>query len=141
MFEASHRTLKVLAALVWCSGSVVLTYKSTMLLLEAYTINSITHWLWLTIIGGIVFGIIKAQFLFSKLCIKNLKRINALQHPKLWQFYRTGFFFFLLLMIVFGSLVSRQTHGDYALLLTMSFIEVSLATALLGSSFCFWKQK
>ena len=43
-------------------------------------------------------------------------------------------------MVVFGSLVSRQAHGDYALLLTMSFIEVSLATALLGSSVAFGKK-
>ena len=141
MFNTTHYTLKLLAAMVWCSGAVVLSYKSTQLLLEAYSINPIQYWLWLTILGGILFGAIKARFLFSKLCIKNLKRINALRQPRLWQFYRTRFFFFLLLMVVFGSLVSRQAHGDYALLLTMSFIEVSLATALLGSSICFWKEK
>ena len=141
MFNTTQYTLKLLAAMVWCSGAVVLSYKSTRLLLEAYNIHPITQWLWLTILGGIVFGLIKAQFLFSKLCVKNLKRISALQQPKLWQFYRTRFFFFLLLMVVFGSLVSRQAHGEYALLLCISFIEVSLATALLGSSLCFWKEK
>ena len=139
MFETTHHTLKILAAMVWCSGAVVLSYKSTRLLLEAASINTDMIWIGSTIIGGVVFGVFKAQFLFSKLCIKNLKRIKALQQPKLWQFYRTRFYFFLLLMVVFGSLVSRQAHGDYALLLTMSFIEISLATALLGSSICFWK--
>ena len=95
MLNTTHYTLRLLAAMVWCSGAVVLSYKSTHLLLEAYSINSISHWLWLTILGGIVLGVFKAQFLFGKLCVKNLKRINALQQPKLWQFYRTRFYFFL----------------------------------------------
>ena len=140
MFETTHHTLKILAALVWCSGAVVLSYKSTHLLLEAASINVDIIWIALTILGGIIFGAIKARYLFSKLCLKNLNRISALKQPKLWQFYRTRFFFFLLLMVVFGSLVSRQAHGDYNLLITMSFIEVSLATALLGSSICFWRK-
>ena len=141
MLNTTHYTLKLLAAMVWCSGAVVLSYKSTLLLLEAYSINPVQYELGLTVLGGILFGAIKARFLFSKLCIKNLKRINALRQPRLWQFYRTRFFFFLLLMVVLGSLVSRLAHGNYALLLTMAFIEVSLATALISSSICFWKEK
>lgn len=140
MFNTTHHTLQILAALVWCSGAVVLSYKSTLLLIEANSINPDKLWIGLTILGGILFGAIKARFLFSKLCIKNLNRIRGIDRPKLWQFYRTRFFFFLLLMVVFGSLVSRQAHGDYSLLITMSFIEVSLATALLGSSICFWRE-
>ena len=140
MFDSSTRTLKLLAAMVWYSGAVVLSYKSSRLLLEAQSINSNQSWIWLAVLAGIMIGIIKAKYLFKRVCIKNLKRIATLKTPKFWQFYRTHFYFFLLTMILLGSFISRLAHGNYAALITMATIEVSLATALLGSSSCFWKE-
>ena len=140
MLNTSHKTLKLLAALVWCSGAVVMFIKSTHMLIEADNIDPGQNWIWLTIAGGFLFGVIKARFLFIRLCIKNLRRIDALAHPQLWQFYRTRFFAFLLSMVLFGSYISHLAHGDYQMLITMAFIEISLATALLGSSYCFWKK-
>lgn len=141
MFNVSHYTLKVLAALVWCSGAVVMFTKSTNMLLEAERINPDQNWIWLAIVGGLLFGGIKGRYLFKRLCLNNLKRIYALHQPKLWQFYRMRFFVFLLTMVAVGTYFSRQAHGDYQLLLTMAFIEISVATALLGSSHCFWIKK
>ena len=46
--------------MVWCSGAVVLSYKSARAVLEAYSINPIQYWLWLTILGGILFGAIRS---------------------------------------------------------------------------------
>jgi hypothetical protein len=86
-------------------------------------------------------GAVKAKYLFKPLCLKNLQRIETLKTPMFWQFYRTRFYFFLLAMVILGSFVSRLSHGNYAGLITMATIEVSLATALLGSSNCFWKTK
>ncbi len=127
--------------MVWYSGAVVLSYKSSRLLLEAQTINTEQIWIWLAVLAGIMIGIVKAKYLFKRVCIKNLKRIDALLAPKFWQSYRTGFYFFLLAMIILGSFISRLAHGNYAALITMAIIEVSLATALLGSSHCFWKKQ
>ncbi len=141
MFNSSTHTLKLLASLVWYSGAVVLSYKSSKLLLEAQSINPDQVWIWLAVAGGLILGIIKAKYLFKRLCIKNLKRIDSLERPRLWQFYRTGFFLFLFAMILLGSFISQQAHGSYPALLTIAIIEVSLATALLGSSSCFWKKQ
>ena len=140
LINSSTRTLKLLASLVWYSGAVVLSFKSSRLLLEAQNINPNQVWIWLAVLGGFMIGVIKAKYLFKRLCIKNLKRIDALEEPKLWHFYRMRFFFFLLVMILLGSFISRLAHGSYATLMTMAIIEISLATALLGSSNCFWKR-
>ena len=140
MYNTSTHILKLLASLVWYSGAIVLSFKSSRLLLEAQSIKPNLVWIWLAVLSGLVIGIIKAKYLFKRLCIKNLKRINALEEPKLWQFYRMRFFFFLLAMIILGSFISRLAHGNYATLMTMAIIEVSLATALLSSSNCFWKE-
>lgn len=140
MLNTSHYTLKLLAALVWCSGGFVMIIKSTHMLIEAANIEPGQNWIWLTIAGGFLFGVIKARFLFIRLCIKNLRRIDALVQPQLWQFYRTRFFVFLLSMVILGSYISHRAQGDYQMLIAMAFIEISLATALLGSSHCFWKK-
>ena len=141
MFNTSARTLKLLASLVWYSGAIILSYKSSRMLLEAQSINSNQTWIWLAILAGIMIGLIKAKYLFKRVCIKNLKRIDALKTPKLWQSYRTGFYFFLLAMILLGSFVSRLAHGNYSALISVAIIEVSLATALLASGSYFWKKQ
>lgn len=138
--NSSKYTLKILASLVWYSGAVVLAFKSSRLLLEAQSIKPDHVWIGLAVLGGLIIGIIKARYLFKRLCIKNLKRIDSLENPRLWQFYRTGFFIFLFTMILLGNFISQWAHGSYPALITMGIVEVSLATALLGSSSCFWKK-
>ena len=141
MFDSSKLTLKLLAAAVWYSGAVVLSYKSARLLLEAQSINTDKTWICLAVITGIMIGMIKAKYLFKNICIKNIKRIDSLISPKLWQTYRTYFYFFLLAMIILGSSITRMVHGNYAVLMSAAIVEISLATALLGSSNCFWKKQ
>jgi len=141
MFDSSKLTLKLLAAAVWYSGAVVLSYKSARLLLEAQSINTDKTWIWLAVLTGIMIGMIKAKYLFKNICIKNIKRIDSLISPRLWQAYRTYFYFFLLAMIILGSSITRLAHGNYAALMTTAIVEISLATALLGSSNCFWKKQ
>jgi len=143
MFDISHRTLKLLAGLVWYSGVVVLLIKSTSLLLAAKKIYPEENDIWLTVLGGVVLGVIKEKYLFRRLCLENLKRIDALEHPKLWHFYRIRFFIFLFAMVTLGSLLSRSAlvQSNYSMLLVMAFIELSVGIALLGSSNCFWEKK
>ncbi|MEH6469265.1 MAG: hypothetical protein V7725_06605, partial [Porticoccus sp.] len=140
MFDAAPRTLKSLAALTWYSGVVALLIKSTSLLLAAKKIHPEENWIWLAAFGGVVLGVIKAKYLFRRLCLKNLQRIDALEYPKFWNFYRIHFFIFLFSMVTLGSLLSRSAlaQGDYFMLLIMAFVELSVGMALLGSSNCFW---
>ena len=141
MFNTSLHTLKLQAALVWYSGAVVLFIKSASLLLEAERINPDQLWTWLAILGGLVLGGVKAKHIFSRICIKNLRRIDALEQPKFWQFYRIRFFIFLLTMIVLGTFLSRLAHGNYSMLIAVAVIDLSVATALLGSGRCFWRDQ
>jgi len=141
MFQSTKHTLRLLASLVWYSGGIVLAFKSARLLLEAHSIDSQLFWICFAIVGGLLIGAVKVKYLFKRLCIKNLNRIDSLEKPLLWQFYRTGFFFFLFAMIILGSYISHLTHGNYPALIAMATVEVSLATALLGSSTCFWKKR
>ena len=86
-------------------------------------------------------GGLKARFLFSRNCEKNLARIAALEQPMVWQFFRPGFFVFLAAMILVGATLSRLAHGRYAMLIGVAALDLALAVALLGSSYVFWREK
>jgi len=141
MLNSSSRTLIILAAMVWYSGALVLSFKSSRLLFAAHDLHSNQLWIALVIITGILIGLLKAKYLFNRVCIKNLKRIHTLSEPKLWQFYRTRFYFFLLTMILLGRYIAWLAQENYAALVSMAIVEISLATALLSSSNCFWKKQ
>ena len=140
MFDCSWRTLKILAALVWYIGGVVLLLKGIGQLERALDLRSGYTWPGFAMVAGVLLGIVKGRFLFAHACRKNLARIEALQQPKLWQFYRTGFFLFIFSMILLGRFLSWSATGHYPALLGMAILELSLATALLGSSYIFWQK-
>jgi hypothetical protein len=132
--------LNILAALVWYIGGIVLLIKGSNLLLEAELLQPDKHWPWTAAITALLIGGIKAKFLFSKSCRKNIARIAALDQPKLWQFFRPVFFLFLLLMIMTGAALSYLAHGKYPFLLGIAALDFTIAIALLGSSYVFWKR-
>jgi len=136
---ASHRTLVICAALVWYIGSIVLLVKGSSLLLEAELLKPDMHWTWAAPIFAVLFGGIRARFLFSNSCRKNLARIAALDQPKIWQFFSPVFFILLSLMILAGAALSNIAHGNYPFLLGMAALDLTVAVALLGSSYVFWK--
>lgn len=139
MFIVSHIVLKILAALVWYIGGFVLLFKGASLLLEAKVIAPELIWLWLVIAGALLLGGAKARYLFSKSCRKNLTRIEALSEPKIWQFFRPGFFLALALMIATGATLSRMANGRYVPLLLVALLDLSIGIALLASSIVFWQ--
>ncbi len=139
--KTSHRTLKILALLLWITGGAMLIRKASELLFEAHALESTSAWIWLAIVLGIILGGLKAKYLFRKACKKNLVRIDTLQEPKFWQFYRPNFFLFLALMIGTGATLSRLAHGNFPFLLRVALLDLSIATALLGSSIVFWQEK
>jgi len=140
MFDVSTRTLKIFSAVVWYGGGVVLLIKSWDLLAEAFALRPDSVGLWGVVLAGIVFGALKARYLFSGVCRKNLLRIESLKRPRVWQFFRKRFFFFLLLMIILGVSLSRWAHHHYVFLLCVSTLDLSIGVALMGSSYVFWKR-
>jgi len=139
MFDSSARTLKILAVITWYIGGIILFFKGLSLIEEAAGMRQDSHWIWLAFLFGLFIGSIKIKFIFVKSCKKNLARIDLLENPKIWQFFRTGFFFFLILMILTGAALSKAAHGNYPFLISVSILDIALSTALLGSSYVFWQ--
>ncbi|MGR3293891.1 MAG: hypothetical protein ACUZ9M_07755 [Candidatus Scalindua sp.] len=121
----------------------MLLIKGFSLLVEAYSLKPEQYWPWLAIAVGPVIGSIKGKFVFRKSCLKNLARIDALNQPKIWQFFKPWFFVVLAIMIVFGATMARLAHTqhNYYFLITVAIVDIDIAIALLWSSYIFWKQK
>jgi hypothetical protein len=132
------RTLKVLAAAIWYIGSIILLLKGSQLLLEAHAIMPGLPWTWLAVVLGVALGIVKARYVFNRSCRRNLRRIDALESPKLWQFYSPKFFLALALMITAGAILSRLAHGIYPFLIGVGALDLALSSALLISSHVYW---
>lgn len=140
MFNASDKNLKLLASFVWYGGVVALSLKSRSLLLAAQSINANESYIWLAVLSGLLIGAVKAKYLFRKICIKNIKRIDKLESPKLWQFYRKRFFVFMFCMVTLGTLISKLSQDNYEVLVGMAILEISIATALLLSGDSYWRK-
>jgi len=136
----SHRTLKILAAIVWYVGPVILFLKGSQLVSEAMGMRPDSCALSISWLLGISIGAIKTRFIFKKANRKNLSRIDSLDKPKIWQFYRPQFFLFLLLMMILGASLSRMAAGSYGFLVSVAVLDISIGTALLLSSWQFWKK-
>jgi hypothetical protein len=141
MPTTSRNTLRILAALVWYIGGAVLLIKGASLLYEADELQPGRNWPAVAVAVGLFAGGLKGWFLFRKSCYKNLDRIERLRQPRVWQFFRPGFFLALLLMISAGATLSRLAHGSYAFLMAVGALDLALATALFLSSYVFWKRR
>ena len=136
----SKNTLKILAALVWIIGSLVLIIKSGSLFYQAKLLRPESNIYLLGIIIGFLIGGLKARYLMAKFCRNNLLRISSLNEPKIYQFFTPGFFAALILMILAGSFLSNVADGSFAWLLAIAVLDLSIGTALLTSSRVFIQQ-
>jgi len=141
MLVVSTRSLKILAALVWYVGGTLLLLKGSSLLVEADALRPERGWPWLAAFAGLFLGSLQAKFLFSRSCQRNLDRIDTLDRPRVWQFFRPGFFAALTVMILAGATLSRLAHNNYPFLIGVAILDLNIGIALLGSSFVFWQQK
>lgn len=141
MLTVSRRTLYILAAVVWHIGGIVLLLKAVSLINEADALRPDQNWQWVFIVIGLLLGSLKARFLFSRFWRKNAARIDTLDKPQLWQFFRPGFFLMLAVMILTGAMMSRLATGHYQPLIGVATLDLSLAIALLGSGLIFWRQR
>ena len=132
-------TLLLLAAFTWYGGGIALFLKAGALIKEAYTLNPVSFWIYLAPILGITIGLIKTLLIFNHACKKNIKRIQSLATPKIWQFFRPGMFIFLAIIIPAGATMSRMAAGKFGWLCAVAVLDLSIGTALLASSLQFWK--
>ena len=115
--------------------------KGISLLIEAEAMLPGQTWPWIAGFAGLSLGGLKAKYLFAKSIKNNLIRISRLSQPKIWQFFSTGFFAALSLMILASVFLSRMAHANYPSLLGVAILDIGIAIALLGSSYIYWKQK
>jgi hypothetical protein len=139
--RVDRRILRRLAAAVWYGGGIALLLKGASLLAEAMRLRPGLTAAGFVVGAGIVIGALKARYLFLPACRRNLHRIDSLREPRPWQFYRPGFFLFLALMVMLGTWLSHVADGRYPLLLGVSLLDLSLATALFGGSVGFWEPR
>lgn len=139
--STSPTILKLLAALVWYCGVVVLVIKSSKLFFASKVSGANPALVAAAVSTAIIVGWVKGWTMFSRICLRNLQRIDSLKQPKIHQFYRPRFFFFLALMITLGATLGRMAQGNTYFLLGLATLELSVGTALFVSSFTFFKQK
>lgn len=135
----TQRTLMILSASIWYGGGIALVFKSISLAKSAYAINPGSPWSYGAPLIGITIGLIKSRFIFNHSCKKNILRIKELEAPKIWQCFRPGMLFFLMLIIPTGAWMSRAAQGNFLHLCLVSGLDMSIAAALLISSMMFWK--
>ena len=140
MLNVSPKTLKILAAILWYIGVYMLLTKGWELARNAQDLEPAKMGQAISIVTGIMVGMIKTRYIFIRSCKKNMARIDALDSPKLWQFYRYQFFIALVVMILAGSFLSRVSQGNYTFLVAVAILDISIGSALLFSSWIFWKQ-
>jgi hypothetical protein len=140
-FSVSEGILRLLAALTWYIGSILLLTKGGGLLSEAYTLRPEEKWPLYSTFLAIFIGVIKSIYIFNRSCRKNVERISKLSNPKIWQFFQPRFFIFLTLMVTTGASLSRVAHGHYPWLIGVGIVDLSVGVALLVSSHVFWRKK
>ncbi|MCJ7734584.1 MAG: hypothetical protein MUP11_08545, partial [Anaerolineales bacterium] len=110
--RTSKKTLIYFAGTVWIIGGIMLFRSGLELIMQARELRS-SSWPWIFIAIGIVLGILQALLIFTRSCRKNIRRIDQLEDPRLWQFFRPGFFFALVVMISSGVMLNYFSQGHY----------------------------
>ena len=139
--KVTKLTLIVLAALVWYSVGIALLFKGSALIKNAYVIDAQSLWIMTAPLLGIIAGLLKGKFLFSKSCRKNIQRIQSLTSPRLWQCFRPGMVLFLAIIIPTGAWMSRAAAGNFTYLCLVGALDLSISFALLTSGMVFLQLK
>ena len=118
---------------MWIVGAAFLLLKAATLFAQAIALKQSETPSWLAIVAGVLIGGVKAKYLFSWFCRKNLERIDKLDEPQLWQAFRPVFYVFLTAMLLLSATLSRLAIGNYTGLIALVILDISIGIALLGS--------
>ena len=138
--KVSHRSLIIIAAIIWYAGGIVLLLKGGALIKQAYVMDPDSLWTAIAAILGIGAGLVKGKTLFTRTCRSNLERIETIADPVVWQCFRPRMLVSLAMMISAGTWLSRIAAGNYTLLCLIGALDLSISFALLTSSLVFWKR-
>jgi len=136
----SRLNLTRLAALVWYGGGIALLMKSFALFQQAYLMTPSSPRTVTAALLGLLLGLIKGKYLFLKSVRKNVLRISQLSRPRIWQFVKPGMLIFLAIIIPTGATLSHLATGHFTFLCWVGALDLSIAVALLFSSFGYWEK-
>jgi len=100
MPKVKPNILILLTGFIWLYACIMLIKRA--LSWESLMTDTQLYW---GLIIAITFAIIKIYFIFRKLTLKNIKRIQSIRQSKIsiWEFHITKDKLLIILMIVFGS--------------------------------------
>lgn len=127
------------AAATWYVGGGVLLYNGAGYLVNAAGTGAAVPPI-LAGLAGVVVGLLRGRTMFLHACRRNLRRIEGLDDPRVWQFFRPGFFAALALMIAAGALLAWLAGTGYWAQVVVGGLELVVATALVTSSVAFWRK-
>lgn len=139
--KVTQRTLLIVATFIWYAGGIALLFKGSALIKSAHLMDPQSFWAYSSGLAGIILGLVKGKYLFSKACSKNVKRIRGLENPRIWQCFRPGMLLFLAIIIPTGAWLSRAAAGSYTYLCLVGALDLSISFALLSSSIVMWQLK
>ena len=134
-----QRLLQV-AGLIWIIVGLFLIYRSSGLYnLAVIEQNTSKGTLIISVILGVVIGIIKGKFVLSKTALRNRNRINQLVPPlSIHQIFSGAFYGLIAGMMVLGFLL-REFNAYLGGYVVVASIYCGIGMALIAASSVYWK--
>ena len=134
-----QRLLKI-AGLIWIVVGLFLIYRGSGLYnLAVIEQNTSKETLIISIILGVVIGIIKGKFVLSKTALRNRNRINQLVPPlRIYQIFSGPFYGLIVGMMILGFLL-REFNSYLGGYVVVASIYCGIGMALIAASSVYWK--
>ena len=134
-----QRLLQV-AGLIWIIVGLFLIYRGSSLYnLAVIEQNTSKEALIISVILGVVIGILKGKFVLSKTALRNRNRINQLVPPlSIHQIFSGAFYGLIAGMMVLGFLL-REFNAYLGGYVVVASIYCGIGMALIAASSVYWK--
>ena len=134
-----QRLLQI-AGLIWIVVGLFLIYRGSGLYnLAVIEQNTSKETLIISIILGVVIGIIKGKFVLSKTALRNRNRINQLVPPlRIHQIFSGPFYGLIVGMMLLGFLL-REFNSYLGGYVVVASIYCGIGMALIAASSVYWK--
>ena len=135
-----QRLLQI-AGLIWVIVGLFLIYRGSGLYnLAVIEQNTSKETLIISIILGVVIGILKGKFVLSKTALRNRNRINQLVPPiSIHQVFSGPFYGFIAGMVILGLLL-REFNGYLGGYVVVASVYCGIGMALIAASKVYWKK-
>ena len=134
-----QRLLQI-AGLIWVIVGLFLIYRGSGLYnLAVIEQNTSKETLIISVILGVVLGILKGKFVLSKTALRNRNRINQLVPPiSIHQVFSGPFYGFIAGMMILGFLL-REFNGYLGGYVVVASIYCGIGMALIAASRVYWE--